>query len=80
MAKQSFILQLDFLSTHKNTAADTASRFAWNEFFAYMQTSANLSQHELVQVNLETEIDNFAELVWQTRQLRCLSLELLTKH
>jgi hypothetical protein len=80
MAKHSFILQLDFLSTHKNTAADTASRFAWNEFFAYMQTSANLSQHELVQVNLETEIDNFAELVWQTRQLRCLSLELLTKH
>jgi len=80
MAKHSFILQLDFLSTHHNTAADTASRFAWSEFFAHMQATANLQQHEMVQVDLKAELPNFTELVLQTRRLRSLSVALLTKH
>jgi DNA-cytosine methyltransferase len=77
MAKHSFILQLDYLSTHKNIAADTASRFAWSAFFEHMRTSANMSQHEMLQVDLQAEAGHCA-LVLQTRRLRCLSLQLLT--
>ena len=77
MAKHSFILQLDFLSTHKNIAADTASRFAWDAFFDHMRSSANIQRHELLQVDLQAETCHSA-LILRTRRLRCLSVQLLT--
>jgi hypothetical protein len=45
-----------------------------------MQATANLQQHEMVQVDLKAELPNFTELVLQTRRLRSLSVALLTKH
>jgi hypothetical protein len=46
----SFEIQLVFVSSEDNVAADAASRFQWSRFFDFMLRSANIPRASLVQV------------------------------
>ena len=78
MARYSFLLVLDYIPSKENIAADAASRFAWNEFFQHMRTSANMRPSQLVQVDLRAALPSFSTILSETRQLRCSSLSMLT--
>jgi hypothetical protein len=49
----SFEIQLVFVSSEENVAADAASRFQWDRFFNFMLHSANLPRACLVQVPVQ---------------------------
>ena len=73
MAQYSFLLELNFISTHDNIAADCASRFAWSEFYAHVKRTVNLDPAQLTQVDVRLEVVRSCSWILETRRLRCCS-------
>ena len=73
MAQYSFLLELNFISTHDNIAADCASRFAWSEFYTHVKRTVNLDPAQLTQVDVRLEVVRSCSWILETRRLRCCS-------
>jgi hypothetical protein len=64
----SFEIQLVFVSSEENVAADAASRQQWDRFFNFMEHTANIPRERLVQVpNLPERFS------WSSRMMRLKS-------
>ena len=75
MARFSFELQLKYVASAENVAADAASREEWDKFFAFMLNTCKLQRSELVRIDVQEK--ERVSLTSAMMSMRLLKTEML---